>query len=67
MYDPNELKYCYCLQGSFGEMVCCENPYCEKEWFHLGCVDEKSVTGSNDWYCSDCTKLRDKFKKPTIK
>ena len=30
LYDPNDLKYCYCMQGSFGEMVGCENHYCEK-------------------------------------
>ena len=23
--DPNEPKYCYCKQVSFGEMVACDN------------------------------------------
>lgn len=23
--DPNEPKYCYCRQVSFGEMVACDN------------------------------------------
>ena len=30
LYDSTNLKYCYCMQGSYGEMVCCENEYCEK-------------------------------------
>ena len=30
LYDANDVKYCYCNRGSFGEMVGCENPYCEK-------------------------------------
>ena len=29
-YDPNEPKYCYCGRPSFGEMVMCENTYCER-------------------------------------
>lgn len=68
LYDANDIKYCYCNRGSFGEMVGCEHPYCEKEWFHLECVDEKSaVNNSNDWYCNDCIKLKEKFKKSQIK
>lgn len=37
-YDPKEPQYCYCGGASFGEMVACENPYCEKEWFHTSCI-----------------------------
>lgn len=29
-YSLADPKYCYCLRGSFGEMVGCENPYCER-------------------------------------
>ncbi|EIE89542.1 hypothetical protein RO3G_14253 [Rhizopus delemar RA 99-880] len=41
--DPNEPLYCYCQQVSFGEMVACDNADCEIEWFHLACVDLKTV------------------------
>ncbi|KAG1087086.1 hypothetical protein G6F42_020742 [Rhizopus arrhizus] len=36
--DPNEPKYCYCNQVSFGDMVACDGDNCEKEWFHYTCV-----------------------------
>jgi hypothetical protein len=55
--DPNEPKYCYCQRGSYGDMVGCDNPKCEKEWFHLGCTDlaDKGVPGEEEsWYCEDC-------------
>ncbi|KAK4908625.1 hypothetical protein LTR28_000282, partial [Elasticomyces elasticus] len=33
--DPNEPRYCYCGKGSYGVMVGCDGPKCEREWFHL--------------------------------
>lgn len=42
-YDPNEPKYCYCSRPSFGEMVMCDNTFCEREWFHLECIEEKKL------------------------
>lgn len=36
--DPDEPTYCICGQVSFGEMIACDNPTCEKEWFHIQCV-----------------------------
>lgn len=44
--DPDEPKYCYCGRGSYGTMIGCENPNCEREWFHLECVGLK--TAPND-------------------
>ncbi|KAG1169223.1 hypothetical protein G6F70_001806 [Rhizopus microsporus] len=41
--DPNEPLYCYCQQVSFGDMVACDNSDCEIEWFHVACVDLKTV------------------------
>ena len=29
-YDPKEPKYCYCGRPSFGEMVMCDNTFCER-------------------------------------
>ena len=37
MEGPEQL-YCYCNGPSHGEMVACDMPGCEKEWFHLECV-----------------------------
>lgn len=45
--DPNEPKYCYCGQGSFGEMIACDNDDCPMEWFHLGCTGLRAVPGDN--------------------
>ena len=30
LYDNNNISYCYCNKGPFGDMVGCENPFCEK-------------------------------------
>lgn len=30
MYDSANPKYCYCVGTGYGEMVGCENNYCEK-------------------------------------
>lgn len=30
--DPNEPRYCYCNQVSFGDMVACDNDDCPLEW-----------------------------------
>jgi hypothetical protein len=56
--DPNELKYCYCNRGSYGEMVACDNTNCAKEWFHIGCTELKESPGEDEtWYCKDCRPL----------
>jgi hypothetical protein len=62
-YDSKDPQYCYCGGASFGEMVACENPYCEREWFHTTCIEEKNLP--EKWYCSDCQKQREKTRNPT--
>ena len=53
--DPLEPKYCYCLRGSYGDMVGCDNPKCEREWFHLGCTDLEIMPGEEEsWFCTLC-------------
>ncbi|OQO13362.1 hypothetical protein B0A48_01590 [Cryoendolithus antarcticus] len=53
--DPSEPKYCYCQRGSYGAMVGCDNPKCEREWFHLGCTDLERMPGEEEsWYCEGC-------------
>jgi len=61
--DPNESRYCYCDQVSFGEMIACDDPRCEREWFHLTCTNLAAAPeGRKKWYCDDCV-LRKKKKK----
>jgi hypothetical protein len=33
--EGEERKYCYCNGVSYGEMIGCDDPACEREWFHL--------------------------------
>ncbi|KAF7311679.1 PHD-type domain-containing protein [Mycena kentingensis (nom. inval.)] len=61
--DPNEKRYCYCDQVSFGEMIACDDARCKREWFHLACTSLKTAPEDNrKWYCDDC-KLRKKKRK----
>ncbi|KAJ7074412.1 hypothetical protein C8F01DRAFT_1100433 [Mycena amicta] len=61
--DPNERRYCYCDQVSFGEMIACDDARCEREWFHFSCTSlEAPPEGRKKWYCDDC-KLRKKRRR----
>ncbi|SAM05910.1 hypothetical protein [Absidia glauca] len=55
--DPNEPRYCFCNQVSFGDMVACDGDNCEKEWFHYACVGltEPPV---GKWFCESCSAER---------
>ncbi|KAJ7184096.1 hypothetical protein C8R46DRAFT_449756 [Mycena filopes] len=54
--DPNEPRYCYCDQVSFGEMLGCDDPRCTREWFHLSCTGLPAAPeGRKKWFCDDCT------------
>lgn len=54
----SEPVYCYCQRGSFGEMVGCDGPHCEREWFHLDCIG-LSALPKGQWFCEECrAKLR---------
>ena len=36
-------------------MVGCDNPKCEREWFHLGCTDLEIMPGEEEsWFCTLC-------------
>ncbi|KAF8467627.1 hypothetical protein BDZ91DRAFT_722774 [Kalaharituber pfeilii] len=57
--DPNEPRYCFCNQVSYGEMVACDDEKCEREWFHLDCVGlTQPPKGKAKWYCDDCLTKR---------
>eukprot|EP00035_Acanthoeca_spectabilis_P024855 m.455677 g.455677 ORF g.455677 m.455677 type:complete len:293 (-) comp20919_c0_seq1:249-1127(-) len=52
--DPNEPRYCYCNEVSYGEMVGCDNDNCESgEWFHYKCVG-LTEEPNGTWYCFEC-------------
>ncbi|KAF3200593.1 hypothetical protein TWF106_003194 [Orbilia oligospora] len=40
---------------SYGKMVACDGPGCQREWFHLPCVGLSHMPSSKDkWYCREC-------------
>ncbi|KAK9313324.1 inhibitor of growth proteins N-terminal histone-binding-domain-containing protein [Lipomyces starkeyi] len=49
--NNDSALYCFCQQVSYGDMVACDNPDCQYEWFHYGCVGLKAPP-SGVWYCS---------------
>ncbi|BEJ01881.1 hypothetical protein CcaverHIS631_0605630 [Cutaneotrichosporon cavernicola] len=53
--DPNEPRYCYCNQVSYGEMVGCDNDDCPMEWFHLSCLG-LTHPPAGEWMCDVCRK-----------
>lgn len=55
--DPNEPKFCYCEQISYGEMVACDNDDCERKWFHFPCVGLTKAPEGN-WLCRECEKIK---------
>ncbi|CAI6329068.1 unnamed protein product [Periconia digitata] len=68
--DPNEPRYCLCDDVSYGQMISCDNN-CEKEWFHLGCVNmtTKDIPARRTkWYCPDCriTMNTDAYGNPLV-
>lgn len=55
--DPNEPKYCYCKQVSYGDMVACDNEDCPIQWFHFKCVSiTEAPPDGVQWLCRDCKK-----------
>ncbi|TBU50172.1 hypothetical protein BD309DRAFT_946038 [Dichomitus squalens] len=58
--DPDEPRYCFCNQVSYGDMIACDNPTCAKEWFHMGCVGLVRPP-KGKWYCRECAEI---VKKP---
>lgn len=51
--DPNEPRYCYCNQVSFGDMIACDNEDCPREWFHYHCVGLHQPPKGR-WFCLFC-------------
>ncbi|KAH9932062.1 uncharacterized protein BXZ73DRAFT_46906 [Epithele typhae] len=55
--DDNKT-YCFCNGVSYGEMIACDDKECEREWFHLPCVDLQFPPEGTKWFCSTCLERR---------
>lgn len=49
----NRATYCYCNGPEQGKMVLCDNPQCERKWFHRKCVGAKRAP-RKQWLCNHC-------------
>jgi tRNA A-37 threonylcarbamoyl transferase component Bud32 len=55
--NQDQEIYCYCDAPSAGPMVGCDNPDCERQWFHFYCAGLKeSPPDDMPWFCRDCTE-----------
>lgn len=59
--DPKEPIYCLCQRASFGEMIQCDNLYCQ-EWFHFQCM-ALTENPKGKWYCPKCLPTFRKERK----
>ncbi|RDB29139.1 hypothetical protein Hypma_016044 [Hypsizygus marmoreus] len=55
--DGDDRTYCICNSISYGEMIACDDSNCEREWFHLTCIN-LAVPPEGRWYCDECTNKR---------
>ncbi len=54
-YDQLSL-FCICQDVEYGDMIECENPNCNFNWFHFACVGLlQSPVGS--WFCDQCRQI----------
>jgi hypothetical protein len=47
---------------SFGQMIACENPDCQIEWYHFECVGLKEEP-VDPWFCPSCREPQPKKEK----
>ena len=58
-------NFCYCLRPEHGTMVGCDNPQCEREWFHLGCTEFRTKplpSAAQPWLCIPCRGWQAEFE-----
>jgi hypothetical protein len=55
--SSDERLYCLCKSKDNGKsnMIGCDNPKCNLQWFHPQCVKVKHIP-KGQWYCPDCKK-----------
>ena len=59
--------YCYCNKPEEGDMVGCDNPACPYQWFHISCLNLKSLPTTKYWYCPECSKEKSARKRKKLK
>jgi inhibitor-of-growth protein 2 len=74
--EEDTNSYCFCKQGSFGDMIACDNEEScgNGEWFHYKCVGLlnrvdalKYTTGKEKWYCSEkCREIAEERNKKIV-
>lgn len=53
--EASEPRYCYCGGVSSGQMIGCDGPGCQMEWFHMECTDLKKLPEKEEtWFCRNC-------------
>ncbi|GLB43516.1 putative chromatin modification-related protein [Lyophyllum shimeji] len=55
--DGDDRTYCICNSVSYGEMIACDDSQCEREWFHLTCIN-LAVPPEGRWFCDACRNKR---------
>ena len=64
----DQPRYCYCRGPEADTMIGCDNPDCPIEWFHIECLQIRTITkGKFKWYCPDCRKLTKFLRNSTKK
>lgn len=53
--EEGKQRYCTCRRPFFGDMVACESPECEVEWYHYSCVGLRAAP-KGKWTCPECTQ-----------
>lgn len=53
--SETDEKYCYCQEEEHGPMIACDNPECERKWFHLDCTELEELPNEEEsWLCKTC-------------
>ena len=52
--DEGEVLYCWCQEPEYGKMICCDNDFCEYEWFHYSCVGITRKPRGKWYYSEEC-------------
>ena len=47
------VKYCFCKQEEYGQMIACDNNKCKIQWFHFDCVGLTDAP-KGQWFCENC-------------
>ncbi|KAJ6623050.1 hypothetical protein B0H10DRAFT_2162573 [Mycena sp. CBHHK59/15] len=55
--DGDDKPYCFCQRVSFGQMIACDDPNCQWEWFHIACIG-LTTPPDGRWFCETCRTKR---------